>query len=482
MAKKVLIVDDDKEILSVLKKDLGKYSRAFSVLTAEDGQAAVEMLKRNKISLVVTDLKMPKMDGLTLLTHLKNHYPDIFAIIITGYSTPENKKQAQKQGAVGFIEKPFATDDLAKRIFATLKRESDGGVLHGMAPGTFLQLVEMEQKTCTIRLTHDKTGNQGALFFNEGELLDARINEIHGRDAAYKILAWEEATLAIQESCTLSENKIQADLQAILLEAMRLKDEEEREPEDRMSQEEIDAYIAAEQEKEPEPEIMLEMEGPEIVEEVEGPDLIVEEDETKIELEKEAPATVVPDKPKMEETKEEPGFTDISKPPSMKKSDISYSVTDNIFGIFSNLKESVFGSAVVRYTFRAFFTIVLVGLIGFTYLYITMESDKDLISKIDQAKVQIRSAQETLYKLDEEIQRLYSVKENSITNNESQVVIMDLELKISELEEKQEKILTETKIQQETLRKLQEKLEEIKRKSFFDRLFKGVDDYLPLKR
>ena len=260
MAKKVLIVNDDREMLRIIKKHLEKYSRTFSVLAAEDGLAAVEVLKKNNISLVISDLEMPQMDGLALLNHLKERYPDIPAIVITDSSMPEEQKLAQEKGAAGYVEKPFVIEDLARKIVTVLKKEGDGGILHGIAPGTFLQLVEMEEKTCTIRLTDDKSGKQGVLFFKNGELLEGRINELQGRDAAYEILGWEEATLSIQESCSLKENKVQADLQALLLEAMRLKDEisEQEEPEivvelpDEEPGFEIDAKAA--------PEIVMELE------------------------------------------------------------------------------------------------------------------------------------------------------------------------------------------------------------------------------
>jgi CheY-like chemotaxis protein len=471
MTKKVLIVDDDQEFLRILQKDLEKYSKTFSILTAEDGLVATEMLKQHNISLVVTDLEMPRIDDLTLLTHLKEHYPDIHAIILTGSSTPAKEEYASGQGVAGYLNKPCIIEDLAKNIIAALKKEADGGVLHGIAPGTFLQLLEMEQKTCTIRLVDDASGNQGVLFFKEGELYNARINEVRGKEAAYQILSWEEATLSIQESCALKEKAIQADLQAVLLEAMRLKDEDEVEPEDRITREEFNGDIVSEREEEEEPEIIVEVEEPEI---------IVEEDETVVVLEEEEPVPAI-----SSESKKEPGgkagFEHMPQTPPTERTAVSYSVADNIFGTLADIKRLIFGSAVVRYTFRIIAFCVIVCLIGLMYLFITMESETNLVRQIDQAKAHISLKQQALYKTDAEIQRLFTLKEDSIKNNESQVVIMDLDLKISELEEKQEKNQAETKIEQKALEEWQVKLEAIKREPFFDRLLKRVEQYLPRK-
>jgi CheY-like chemotaxis protein len=225
MIKNVLLVDDDHEMLIALKQGFEKYKDSFSILLASDGLKAVESLKKNTISLVVTDLKMPGMDGFELLAHIMEHYPDIPVIIITGYSTPEMEHLAREGGAVGYIAKPFLIENLARQILSTLRRESEGGTLHNVSSGMFLQLVEMEQKTCTIRL-EDKFSNQkGILFFQEGDLLDARVNDLQGENAAYEIFSWDQVNLSIQNGCALKEKRIHSEMQHLILEAARRKDE-----------------------------------------------------------------------------------------------------------------------------------------------------------------------------------------------------------------------------------------------------------------
>jgi CheY-like chemotaxis protein len=225
VVKKVLIVDDDQEMLLSLEEGLSKYDETFSITTAEDGLGAVDELKNSTISLVVTDLKMPKMDGFSLLSHIMEHYPEIPVIIITGYSTSEMERLAREGGAIGYIAKPFMIDDLAKRIITTLRKEADGGTLHSVSSGIFLQLMEMEEKTCTVRLVEKSSGKQGILFFLDGQLLDARCDSLRGEAAAYEIFSWDDVSLSIQNACPQRERRIHRDLQAILLDAMRLKDE-----------------------------------------------------------------------------------------------------------------------------------------------------------------------------------------------------------------------------------------------------------------
>ena len=225
MIKKVLFVDDDPILRHIIQKKFTRYKHSFSVITAGDGLEAIEKLKENTISLVVTDLQMPKMDGLTLLAHLSEKYPDIQVIVQTGHSTPELKKVALERGAAGYIEKPLNAEDLGQKIITSLKKESEGGTLQAVTLEMFLQLIEMEQKTCTIRVVEKKSGKQGALFFRDGDLLDARFSVHQGKSAAYEIFSWVEVTLSIQNVCAIKKKKIDGDLQALLIDAVRLRDE-----------------------------------------------------------------------------------------------------------------------------------------------------------------------------------------------------------------------------------------------------------------
>jgi hypothetical protein len=139
-----------------------------------------------------------------------------------------------------------------------------------------------------------------------------------------------------------------------------------------------------------------------------------------------------------------------------------------------DLKESFFGSTFVKLTFKTFFLVVMIGIVGISYLYFTMETDKDLLNQISQVKSLIRSQQEALFQIDEEIQGLYTEKEDRFKNNESKIALMELDLKISELEEKLEKIEAETKSQKETLEDHQARLEVMKRKPIFDRMLERI--------
>ncbi len=227
MVRKVLFVDDDQIMLLAIEKRFAKHADYFTMIMANDGFEAVQKLKETSVSLIVLDLKMPRMDGMSLLSHTREKYPDIPVIIVSGYRTAEMYKLAKSKGVIAYISKPFQVDDLGKIILSTLQKEADGGIMHNVSPTVFLQLMEMEAKTCTIRVLDKKSGKGGILYFIDGNLLDVRVGEMKGINAAYRVFSWDEVTLFIQNECAPRENHINSDLQPIIMKAVGMKDEAE---------------------------------------------------------------------------------------------------------------------------------------------------------------------------------------------------------------------------------------------------------------
>ena len=225
MRPNVLIVDDDQAFLRLIQKDLEGFSDSFNVLTAESGNVALDLLKKTYVSFIVSDLRMPAMDGFELLSGILKKFPDIPVYMMTSYDKPKTKDVVIKSGAAGYLKKPFTAIELFGEITKTLNKKAEGGSLHNVTLETFLQLIEMEQQTSTLRIVDKKADRGGVLFFRNGELMNARVGENQGKDAAYEILSWSNVSLSIEHDCVYQEKLIQGDLQAILLDAMRVKDE-----------------------------------------------------------------------------------------------------------------------------------------------------------------------------------------------------------------------------------------------------------------
>ncbi|MGM0417519.1 MAG: response regulator [Thermodesulfobacteriota bacterium] len=223
--KNILIVDDDIAFLKMIAKKFEAAESDLNPVFVKDGVSAVAQIKNKEIDLVVSDLQMPKMDGYGLLEYINGNYPDIPVIIMTAFGRPKSKAILTDKGASSYFEKPVDLDELLNEIHRLLDQVSNGGVLKSASLEMFTQLVEMEQKTCTIRVQKEDEPKNGVLYFREGEIYYARIGDIKGLEAAYRIFSWHNVTLYIENECRLKKKKINSDLQAVLLEAMRLKDE-----------------------------------------------------------------------------------------------------------------------------------------------------------------------------------------------------------------------------------------------------------------
>lgn len=219
--KTILVTDDDKMILRLATEALKDYSGGFNVMTASNGSQAVQILNASSVDLVITDLKMPVMDGYELLSYMSKNHRNIPVIVMTGFGSPEIAKQLKQKGVLHYIEKPFEITVMREKISDVLSIGSEG-YIHGFTLANFLQAVEVEQKTITLRIRSKR--KVGYLHLEEGEMIDAEAGELTGEEAALEIICWDDAEIEIQGS-RKRERTIESSLMNILLEASRIKDE-----------------------------------------------------------------------------------------------------------------------------------------------------------------------------------------------------------------------------------------------------------------
>lgn len=220
--KKVLIVDDEPAVLFALSEALADRRRGVKVATAANGQEAVAILESEKVDLVVTDLRMPEMDGFELLAWLRRGFPHLPVIVMTAFGA---ETAARLDGSPEVLEKPFDVGELKRKV-TDLMRQSVKGRVENISLASFLQLLELERKTCTLTVT--SAGHEGRLFFRGGRLVGAETDGLEGTDAALEIVTWEHADVEISEVCPVDGPEIGGGLRFLLLEGMRLKDERER--------------------------------------------------------------------------------------------------------------------------------------------------------------------------------------------------------------------------------------------------------------
>jgi CheY-like chemotaxis protein/predicted regulator of Ras-like GTPase activity (Roadblock/LC7/MglB family) len=240
--KTVLIVDDEKEFLLSLTAGLDEYKRQFKVVTAENGVQALQVLHAEPVDLIVTDLRMPEMDGFELLTRVGLEFPAKPVVVMSAFASEENEQLLNEIGGIPLIEKPIELRNLAEVIKAQLDGKFKGGALSGVSLGNFLQLIEMEEKTCDIEIVTDS--GQGHFFFIEGNLQDATFGGLQGEEAAIVMLAIANVKIVMKE-LTQKEipQRISASLMSLIMESTKRLDDGQFD-EDELSAEETETVDA----------------------------------------------------------------------------------------------------------------------------------------------------------------------------------------------------------------------------------------------
>jgi DNA-binding NarL/FixJ family response regulator len=119
--KSILLVDDEEAILNSIGWALEK--NRFQVTTATDGQRAIDELRSRRYDLVITDLFMPRVDGIGVLKQAKSLYPDIGVIILTGYGDIGSAVQTLRLGADDYLQKPCDIDDLLSKARRSFEKQ-----------------------------------------------------------------------------------------------------------------------------------------------------------------------------------------------------------------------------------------------------------------------------------------------------------------------------------------------------------------------
>jgi DNA-binding NtrC family response regulator len=117
----ILLVDDKSSMRKVLRQTLESDQR--NVLEAEDGEKALETIKSKHVDLVITDIKMPRLDGMTLLKMIRELDTEIVVIIMTAYGTIETAVEAMKLGAYDYVTKPFSTEQVKLTVEKAIERQ-----------------------------------------------------------------------------------------------------------------------------------------------------------------------------------------------------------------------------------------------------------------------------------------------------------------------------------------------------------------------
>jgi CheY-like chemotaxis protein len=215
----VLLVEDESATLHFYLAGL-RGLQEFKLLAAENGAEALAVLQSNPVDVVVTDLKMPVLDGYGLLAILAEKYPSLPVIVLTAVAEPGMLNRAVELGALRILAKPIKLSLLMEEIRAAAAVKPHG-IVQGLALSSLLQLLNWERKTATLTV-HAPEG-MGYLYVKDGDLVHAACDQEEGLPAAYRILRWEGARVEFVSTCRIQPT-IELPVPELLLNVAMLRD------------------------------------------------------------------------------------------------------------------------------------------------------------------------------------------------------------------------------------------------------------------
>jgi len=126
---RILVVDDEHIVLESCQAVFEL--EGFEVLLVPSADKALEAMENNRFTVLLVDVKMPKRDGMYLMEKVKEQWPNVPIVAMSGYYTTETVKEAMRMGAVRFIAKPFEPDELVETIRQVVKKEERHGKEEG---------------------------------------------------------------------------------------------------------------------------------------------------------------------------------------------------------------------------------------------------------------------------------------------------------------------------------------------------------------
>lgn len=228
---KILLLDDDADWLALCREVLSALPSHPEILTANNAKRALALLESEKIRLLISDLKMPRIDGLQMISIVRRRFPVVRTVVLSGMEEEDYRSRAYALGVDLFWLKPEMQRnakmfiECIESLIGQSDRESDTG-FRGLQSKSLMDIIQMEclSRTSTLlRVTHGPL--VAKLWIQDGELLDAECEGARGEAAFQRLLAWKTGTFENLPAEPARERTINKPVNALLLESAQTLDE-----------------------------------------------------------------------------------------------------------------------------------------------------------------------------------------------------------------------------------------------------------------
>src|SRR5438477_1109498 len=190
---KILLVDDEPGLLDLYQQIRAQLPRGPEIHSANSGTRAMAMLEGEPFRLLICDLKMPKMDGLQVLSIVRRKYPQLRTVALTCVSDEQFRSRAYALGVDQFWHKPNTEQEI-KMFLECLESLLGGEVetgFRGIQSKSLMDIIQLEcisQSSSVLRITNGALA--GKIWIQDGEVIDSEAAELSAEPAFQKILSW----------------------------------------------------------------------------------------------------------------------------------------------------------------------------------------------------------------------------------------------------------------------------------------------------
>ena len=225
---KILLLDDDVDVLALYQEVLSKLPSRPDVRIASTGARALTMLDAEPFRLLICDLKMPKLDGLQVLSIVRRRFPELRTVVLTGLADEEFRSRAYALGVDLFWLKPDTQQNMQMfmECLESLLGRDDAAGFRGVQSKSLMDIIQMEclsQSSLLLRVTRGSL--VGKIWIQSGELMDAETDGARGEAAFGKIIAWKSGTFETLPAEPERERTIHKPVNLVLLESAQAIDE-----------------------------------------------------------------------------------------------------------------------------------------------------------------------------------------------------------------------------------------------------------------
>jgi len=225
---KILLVDDDPDLVELYQSVLGQLPSRPEIRTANSGQRALAMLASEPFRLMVCDLKMPKVDGLQVLSIVRRKYPQLRTVAMTSVVDEQFRSRAYGLGVDLFWHKPATEQEVQmflECIESLLGQESETG-FRGIQSKSMVDLIQLECISQSSSVLHIINGALTAkIWILDGEVVDAEAAEQRGEPAFQTTLSWRTGSFETLPAEPSRPRTIFKSYNALLLESAQALDE-----------------------------------------------------------------------------------------------------------------------------------------------------------------------------------------------------------------------------------------------------------------